>query len=93
MDGDYHFYIDGCPSPLSSPSPGHSFGCGMNKVLKMWITGMESSPIVDWDQLTNLPNSITGNLQTPAQTETHKLTKTPFYTQTQNQTKPVVLVS
>ena len=50
-DGDHFFYIDACPN---------SYGCGMGKTLKLWIEGLEDSPIVDWQQLTNLPDSITG---------------------------------
>eukprot|EP00946_MAST-07B_sp_MAST-7B-sp1_P000266 g266.t1 len=50
--GVHHFYIDTCPG---------SFGCGMGKTLSLSITdGTEKIDIVDWQQLSNLPNSITG---------------------------------
>ena len=50
--GVYHFYVDACPD---------SFGCGMGKTLSLSITdGNETFNVVDWQQLSNLPNSITG---------------------------------
>ena len=50
--GVHHFYIDACPD---------SFGCGMGKTLSLSVTdGTETFRVVDWQQLSNLPNSITG---------------------------------
>jgi hypothetical protein len=59
VDGVHHFYVDACPGPMST-TPGASFGCGSGKTVHLWMKGMEGEPILDWDQLTNMPNSMTG---------------------------------
>ena len=57
--GVHHFYVDACPG---------GFGCGGGKTLKLWIDGTsdtendtnDTTTIIEWDALSNLPNSITG---------------------------------
>lgn len=51
-DGVHHFYMDACPG---------GFGCGSGKTARLWIDGDDGGgSIFDWEQLTNMPNSITG---------------------------------
>ena len=62
-DGDHYFYIDACPN---------QFGCGMGKTLKLWMEGIDV-PIIDWQQLTNLPDSITGRAMNLQQGKTYTI--------------------
>jgi len=56
--GTHHFYIDACP---------HSFGCKNGKTLKLWIErshqGTTQEIVVEWDQLNNMPSSLTGRAE------------------------------
>jgi alpha-glucosidase (family GH31 glycosyl hydrolase) len=52
-DGVHHFYVDACPG---------GFGCGSGKSLQLYLglEGGKLGAIIDWEQLTNMPNSMTG---------------------------------
>jgi len=78
-NGDHFFYIDACPN---------SFGCGMGKTLKLWIKGRENEPIIDWDQLTNLPSSLTGR----ASNLTEGVEYTIYFNTVNFDSAPIVLV-
>ena len=52
-DGDHFFYLDMC----------HGFGCGFNLEVYVAVTNVatgKTQVVVEWDKLTNLPNTIAG---------------------------------